>query len=132
MTWSYSGDPSSSNLDQVRFLIGDTDTTNQQLSNEEINFLLTAWNNVTYLAAAEGCMAIAGKYQNKADFSRTVGDLSITTMYQKSADGMHIRAEHLRNQAVRDVPPTPRFYVDADDNVFGAMQFSVGMDSFGS
>lgn len=132
MTWSYSGDPSASSVDQVRFLMGDTDSTNPQLSNEEITYLLNAWNNVPYLAAAEGCMAIAGKYQSKADFSRSVGDLSITTMYQKIADGMHIRAEHLRNQAVRDVPPTVQFYTDANSNVFGPMMFSIGMDSFGS
>ena len=29
MAWSYSGDPDSSALDSVRFLVGDTDTNDQ-------------------------------------------------------------------------------------------------------
>jgi hypothetical protein len=33
MTWSYSGDPSSSSTDAVRFLVGDTDTNDQLISN---------------------------------------------------------------------------------------------------
>jgi len=38
--WSYSGDPSSSTKDQVRFLIGDIDPKNPLLTDAEINFTI--------------------------------------------------------------------------------------------
>jgi hypothetical protein len=40
MTWTYSGDPSSSDLDKVRFLVGDTDEALPLMQDEEINFLI--------------------------------------------------------------------------------------------
>jgi hypothetical protein len=42
MSWTYAG-PSTSNKDAVRFLVGDTDSTAQLLSDEEITYLLTEW-----------------------------------------------------------------------------------------
>ena len=42
MTWSYSGDPSASSLDEVRFLVGDTDSTEQLVQNEEIAYAINA------------------------------------------------------------------------------------------
>jgi hypothetical protein len=41
--WSYSGDPSSSERDQVRFYVQDTDEARPLLQDEEIDFLLTQW-----------------------------------------------------------------------------------------
>ena len=40
MAWSYSGDPSTGELDEYRFLIGDTDVSEPVLQNEEILYLL--------------------------------------------------------------------------------------------
>lgn len=130
MTWTYSGNPSASNLDKVRFLCGDTDTTNQQVSNEEITFLLTEWNSNAYIAASEACVAIAGKLAAKADMSRSVGDLSISTQYGAQAKTFLERADRLREQAGRAAAPVVNFYTDANSNVFGPMNFSVGMDEF--
>lgn len=75
MSWSYSGDPSTSALDAVRFLIFDTDTTNQLLSNEEINYLLSAENNNVYAAAIRAAMRLSANFGRKGSMS--VGDLSI-------------------------------------------------------
>ncbi|MNC35873.1 hypothetical protein D3C75_843710 [compost metagenome] len=50
MTWTYSGDPSTSDLDQVRFLCGDTDEAYSFLSDEEINFLMTDQKNLRRVA----------------------------------------------------------------------------------
>lgn len=41
--WSYSGDPATSELDQVRFYVQDTDEARPLLQDEEIEFLLTQW-----------------------------------------------------------------------------------------
>ncbi len=61
MTWSYTGDPSSSNKDAVRFIIGDTNTTDQLLSDEEINWLLGQYGSPSK-TAYHACLAIAGKF----------------------------------------------------------------------
>lgn len=48
MSWSYSGDPSSSELDMYRFQIGDTIETEPIMQNEEIQYILSTYseNNV--------------------------------------------------------------------------------------
>ena len=74
MTWAYSGDPSVSTKDEVRFLIGDTDTTDQQISDEEITYAIANAGS-TKLAAAIVARAIAAKYARFV--SKSVGDLSI-------------------------------------------------------
>lgn len=128
MTWSYGGDPSNSSTDRVRFLCGDTDTNNQQVTNEEISFLLSETNSDAYLAAAGACEAMASKSATKADYSRSVGDLSLSTQYASHSTNLLKRAEALRSQASRRRPPSVNFYTDDNDNVFGAMIFSVGID----
>ena len=83
MAWSYSGNPADSSLDEVRFLIGDTDADDQQLSNEEINFLLTDNSSDVYGAAADAARSLMAKYARRAD--RTVGDLKVSySQLQKS------------------------------------------------
>ena len=125
MTWSYSGNPSSSSTDKVRFLCGDTDTTNQQVSNEEIAFLLSEWNNNAYLSASFACDAISGKYSAKSDSSRSVGDLSISIQYGAQAKIFMERAASLRALSYRALPPSPNF----DTSTFnGEFDFYVGMD----
>lgn len=74
MTWTYAGDPSVSTLAALRFLIGDTITGDQQLSDEEINFISTSFTD-NNLAAAELCEAIAAKYARQVD--TTNGDLRL-------------------------------------------------------
>ena len=41
MSFKYSGDPSSSKLDECRFLLGDTDEKNPILQDEEINYIIS-------------------------------------------------------------------------------------------
>lgn len=67
MAWTYSGNPSSSLLDEVRFLIGDTDSTFPLLQDEEIQYTLTENSDNKYLAAADSCDAIASKFAVEVD-----------------------------------------------------------------
>lgn len=82
MTWTYSGDPSASNLDAVRFMTGDTDTTDQLVTDGEINYALTAGGGVT-AAAVTICQAIAAKFSRQAD--KSVGDLRISLSQKAQA-----------------------------------------------
>jgi hypothetical protein len=73
MTWSY--DPEMpTTKDEVRFLIGDTDTTDQQLSNEEVAYLLSEFGSPV-LAAQQAAQALAAKFSRLV--TKEVGDLRI-------------------------------------------------------
>jgi hypothetical protein len=73
MTWSYSGDPASSQKDEVRFLMGDTDSTDQLILDAEINYALGAQPDPT-LAAALVLRSLAAKYARFAN--EKIGDVS--------------------------------------------------------
>jgi len=81
MTWSY--DTSLViDKDKVRFYIGDTDTDDQLLQDEEINFLLAESSNVL-LAASRAAKAIAAKFSRQAD--KAVGNLRISLSQKAQA-----------------------------------------------
>lgn len=75
MTWTYSGNPASSDVDNVRFRIGDTNTSDQQLSDEEIEWLLTTYES-TIGASLGACDALIAKYARAVD-SRSA-DVSVS------------------------------------------------------
>lgn len=52
MSFTYSGDPSTSTLDAIRFALGDTVEELALLQDEEINYLITQYPNKSGLLAA--------------------------------------------------------------------------------
>ena len=67
MSWSY--DPNTLNtttdsgrVNTVRLLVGDTDTTDQLVQNEEVLFALTQTGNNIYYAAVWVCRTISAKF----------------------------------------------------------------------
>lgn len=85
MAWTYTGNPADSDRDAVRFLIGDTDTTDEQLQDAEIDWLLTEQGSV-YGAAIESARALSAKYARQV--TKSVGDLKL----QASDKAAHYRA----------------------------------------
>ena len=73
MSWSYSGDPNQSKRDAVRFVIGDTDTNDQLISDEEVDYLVTLHGTLNR-SASECCRAIAAKFAR--NMNRSIGGLS--------------------------------------------------------
>jgi len=108
MTFTYV-DPSSGNRDKVRFLIQDTVSTDAHLTDEEITYLLSAWGDNVYDAAIAGAEVIAGAYAHKTNYSRSVGDLSISEQYGASAVEFRALADTLRRQKLLLYPPTVKF-----------------------
>lgn len=47
MSWTYSGDPTSSKVDECRFLIGDTNKSAPIMQDEEIQYLISESNGNT-------------------------------------------------------------------------------------
>lgn len=78
MTWTYGNSPDttteSGRKDTVRFLIGDTDEVDQQISDEEISFCLSQSQDDIYLASSLAARAISGKYARQVD--TTIDSLS--------------------------------------------------------
>jgi len=72
MAWSYSGDPSDSSKDAIRFIVGDTDTDDPLVSNEEIAYLITLHGSLNR-SASETARAIAAKFAR--NMSRSIGGL---------------------------------------------------------
>lgn len=83
MSWTYSGDPKTSDRDAVRFWTGDVDTTRELLSDQELDFLLTSPYDSVLLAAAAACEVIAGRY---------AGEVSVST------DGTSVAVSELQNK----------------------------------
>jgi len=97
--WSY--DPSGGTVtDQVRLLIGDTDSTDQQLQNEELATLIAAAGSTTS-AAAMACRTLAARYARFAD--KWVGDLKILAS-QKSRAYERLAEQYEDRGAVYAVP----------------------------
>jgi hypothetical protein len=124
--WSYTGNPDARPIDMVRFLIGDTDSENAQLNDNEINALLTQGSGDANRAAVFACRSLATKYASKADYSRSVGGLSISTQYGATADRYLKLAATLSAQGDEQDPPIPTVSTSA----LGDFKFSIDMDRF--
>lgn len=103
MSWSYSGDPSSSDLDAVRFLVQDTDTTDQLVQDEEITWALTQGGGI-YSAAALVAGTIAAQFARAAD-KETVGKVSVS--YTKRAEYYFKLEDDLKKKAATQDLPLP-------------------------
>lgn len=96
MSFSYSGDPSTSDKDNVRFILQDTDATHPLLQDEEINFLLIQEGDV-YQAAAIGAERIAANFARFTDIK--IGDYSESA--SKYFDHYTKLAKKLKQDAMR-------------------------------
>ena len=93
-------DPTSGNRDAIRFLVQDTDSTDPHFQDAEINYLYSVWGNI-YDAAIAAAEIISGQYAHKTNYSRSVGDLSISESYGASAAEFRALADRLRSQRDR-------------------------------
>jgi hypothetical protein len=95
LTWTYSGDPAAFPRDAVRFLLRDTDSSDQQLSDEEIAWLLSQNGGNVYKAAVGGARSVSARYSNQA-VTKTVGALSLS--YQARSEHYETLAKTLQSQ----------------------------------
>lgn len=105
MTWSYSGNPTNSPTDAVRFEVQDTVSTSPLLQDEELQYAIAqesgplptgGYSAAQILsAAAHCCEALVRRFSMQAD--TTTGSLHVT--YSKAALGFAARAKELRARA---------------------------------
>lgn len=100
--WSYSGNPGASALDQTRYLIGDTDSTDPLINDAEIRWVLSQYQDTPMTAAIRCCETIIAKFSRMADES--VGQVKIN--YRQKAQNMRDLQTTLRNRlAMEDAVP---------------------------
>lgn len=113
MTWSYNvADLATSEKDQIRLEIGDTDVNNQRLQDEEIAQAIAVERNF-WCAAARCCEMIASAYLMKADVR--LGRAMFVT-YTKMADQFSTRACKLRQKSLGTQVPYGGGVLVADKN----------------
>jgi len=101
MTWTYSGDPSDSTRDAVRFLVGDTDTTDQLITDEEIDYIVTTHGTLNR-SSSEAARSIAAKFARL--MNRSIGGLS-ADFSQKYTHYMELADALLTNEEAFPVAP---------------------------
>lgn len=101
MTWTYTGNPVDSPRDALRFYIGDTVSTDEQLSDEECDFLLTDTSPLQ--AAIAACDMLIAKYSRYV--SRTIGSLSITAVSMRIQNYGDLRASLATRLAMGNLRP---------------------------
>jgi hypothetical protein len=97
-------DPSTSDKDAVRFLVGDIDSGDWLVSDEEIDYTLDQEPNV-YRAAADVAESIAAKFAREVSASAEGMSYSAQELFRNFMD----LAERLRRMAARRA--RPRIYV---------------------
>ena len=114
MTFTYSGDPSTSARNYVRFLLNDTDSTDALFSDEEISYVLTEWSNDSYEAARELAEILIARFSRLADSSsKSVGDISVSESYAAKGKEYQDLANSFLARKLRKAPPTVFAKTDA-------------------
>jgi hypothetical protein len=154
MTWTYTANPfqllfvgppyanAQQCRDTVRFLLGDTNTTDQQLQDSEVDGLVLLNTPVTsgvqvgfsnvFQAAVTGCVGLSAKYTRQAN--KSVGDVSI--QFAAIAQSYRDLQPQICAIAARYDVPIPYaggqsyadMETDRDDDDLPQPQFSIGMD----
>ena len=110
MTFTYVG-PATSDRDKVRFLIQDTDSTNPHITDEEIAWLLAEWAD-PYDSAAAAADVLAGRFAHKSNYSKSVGELSLSENFADQCAHFQELARNLRVNRMRRY--TPAWIANAD------------------
>ena len=120
MAWTYSGDPSTSARDMVRFLIADTDNTDPQMTDAELDTLLTlhgAAEDTAYVCVKY----LMTKYARECDY--TIGPESVKAS-QRYKQYKQLYAELKFDRSIKHTTPqtansTPIFTIGMMDDVGG-------------
>lgn len=100
--WTYSGNPGHSAVDLTRFLLGDTDPSDPLLTNGEIEWTLSQYNNTPLVAAIRACEGVIAKFSRMSD--EAVGQVKIN--FRQKAQNMRDLQITLRQRlAMEDAAP---------------------------
>lgn len=96
-TYSYSAEPDSDPVDAVRFLTGDTQEDEWLLSDNEIGWIITQWEdkNSVYFTASMAAESIAAKFAREVTTNSDSQTVSTSELQQKYLDlAARLRRQH--------------------------------------
>lgn len=105
MSWTFTNDPENVPRDALRSAIGDTNTNDQQLTDEQLAYLLGRHDDNIIEAAIEACAQLAAKYAR--DAAEAVGDLQ-QQLFQKSQNYLSLAREYRKQLNDENTEETPR------------------------
>lgn len=113
MAATYEPNPAAAtDRDRVRFLIGDTDTSDAQIEDEEIEWLLTEEENV-YLAAARALSGLHARWSSlgKGVIEKQTSRLRIRRGFDENASAaIAARIAELRKRGASDTISSPKVF----------------------
>lgn len=107
MTWTYDASAlgtstAAERRNTVRLLVGDTDTNDQQVQDEEIAFALSEYNNRVYYAASWIARAISSKYARlvttKLDGALSAEYNDLSEKYRKLSDNLEYQGKKVAGE----------------------------------
>ena len=135
MAFTYGGDPTNSNRDAVRLMIQDTSTGPQELSDNEVDWLIASHPD-NWFAAAAGAKLKAGKFSSGSG-TKWVGDLKIEAS-QQTQEFRSLASELLMTALRRGVKPAvggisiSQKETDLSDTDWDQPNFKMGQNDFDS
>ena len=97
MTFSYNLHPDDNTIDEVRFLLQDTDEKTHLIEDEEINYVLGKSDSDVNIACITLCETMAMRYARKQELTVSNYNQKSDTVYKKLLD----RAAHFRMNSVQ-------------------------------
>ena len=130
MSWSYSGDPTDSYVDAVRFFVQDTNTDDQLLSDEEISFLITHWSEYDSMifVAAMAAETIASRFAREITVSADGVSVGTNELQQKYLGlAKQLRAQYLLEQVTGAPESFGNNFGEEFDASIKPLSFGVGL-----
>jgi hypothetical protein len=132
MTWTYSGNPGDSLLDELRFWTQDTNPDEQLLSDEEYAYLSKIWmdrtGSVLYTASV-ACDAIAAKFTGEVDVSGDAVSVPMGQLMDRYIRLAALLRDRYKAEAATMVAPilTGIMWDETFDASIKPLRFGVGM-----
>ena len=131
MTWTYSGDPANSQLDELRFIVQDVYETLPLLENEEMQYLLDTWmpryDSIVYVGAIAAA-TISRKFATLVSVSAdgvTVNTSDLSDRYAKLAE--MLREESKSSMVGGEIDITNVLIGYGYDPSLRPLRFSIGL-----
>ncbi|MEP7036250.1 MAG: hypothetical protein ABI934_11735 [Actinomycetota bacterium] len=131
MTWTYGGDPTDNQRDELRFLVQDTDTDLELLQDEELDYLLGRWleryDSVTYVASVAAAV-IARKFAGVVSVSADGVQVNVSDLSQRYRDmATALYQEHIDSQVGALVDINNLLIGTSPDYSIRPLRFAVGL-----
>lgn len=135
MSWTYSGDPADGGVDEIRFLVGDTNSADPLVSDEEIEYVISKWGTVygdgldaPLALAAVVAEQIASKFASEVSYSADGVSIGVNELQQKYNDlASSLRDQHKQFSVGGGPDVGGVLYSDTPDSSIKPTLFSIGM-----